>query len=96
MLHLIFQSPVDRAILERIAAGDDVVFVENATLGLLRNGGLAATLIGLQAASRLFVLADDIAARGLSVEELVSGIDVIDYQALVALTIKNPVIQSWA
>ena len=46
--------------------------------------------------NRLYVLADDLEVRGIAVSELVTGIEVIDYAGLVALTVKNPVIQSWS
>lgn len=96
MLHLIFQSPVDLAILERIDSGDDVVFLESAVLRILQNGNLSETLMHLLTQNRLCVLVEDIEVRGIAANELVNGIDVIDYSELVKLTIKNPVIQSWS
>lgn len=96
MLHLIFQSPIDNAILERIDSGDDVVFLENAVLRILKKGSLCGVLMQLLTVNRLYVLADDIETRGIGTAELVSGIEVIDYAELVNLTVKNPVIQSWS
>ena len=95
MLHLIFQSPIETAILERIDSGDDVLFLENAVLRLLAKGTLYTTLTKLLNHNRLFVLANDIKVRGISASELVKGIEVIDYSEWVNLTIKNPLIQSW-
>jgi tRNA 2-thiouridine synthesizing protein B len=96
MLHLIFQSPIDIAILERIDSGDDVVFLENSVLRILKNGYLSDTLTQLLEQNSLYVLVDDIAVRGINADELVKGIEVIDYSELVGLTVKNPVIQSWS
>ena len=96
MLHLIFQSPIDIAILERIDSGDDVVFLENSVLRILQKGSLNDTLMRFLKRNRLCVLADDIEVRGIVADELVSGIEVIDYSELVKLTVKNPVIQSWS
>ena len=95
MLHLVFQSPIEIAILERIDSGDDVVFLENAVLRILKNGLLRDTLTQLLTVSRLYVLSDDIEVRGIMSDELIEDIEVIDYAGLVALTVKNPVIQSW-
>jgi len=95
MLHLIFQSPIDMAILERIDSGDDVVFLENSVMRILKNGCLSDTLMQLLKQNRLYVLADDIVVRGINADELVNGIEVIDYSELVKLTVKNLVIQSW-
>ncbi|MFZ2171568.1 MAG: sulfurtransferase complex subunit TusB [Methylococcaceae bacterium] len=96
MLHLIFQSPIDIAILERIDSGDDVVFLENSVLRILQKGSLSETLMQLLKQNRLCVLADDIVVRGIVADELVNGIEVIDYSELIRLTVKNPVIQSWS
>jgi tRNA 2-thiouridine synthesizing protein B len=96
MLHLIFQSPIDDAILERIDSGDDVVFLENSVLRILQEGSLSDTLSRLLNYNHLYVLADDIEVRGIGADELVNGIEVIDYSELVRLTVKNPVIQTWS
>jgi tRNA 2-thiouridine synthesizing protein B len=95
MLHLISQSPIDSALLARLCAGDDVVFLENALLRLLNTGELNSVLFELLNTQQLYVLADHLAVRGISVEELVQGISVIDYAQFVALTVKNSIIHSW-
>jgi len=95
MLHLIFQSPIDIAILERIDPGDDVMFLENSVLRILQKGSLSDALSQLLKQNRLCVFADDIGVRGIIADELAQGIEVIDYSELVRLTVKNPVIQSW-
>lgn len=95
MLHLISQSPIDKALLDRIDKGDDVVFVENAVLQILQKGHLSSLLTQLIKKNQLFVLADDILVRGITAKELVADIQVIDYSDLVDLTVKNKLIQSW-
>lgn len=95
MLHLVFQSPISEALLERVASGDDLVFMESAVLGLLQRGRLSKPLSRLLANNGLFVLTDDLASRGIAAEELVRGICVTDYSGLVALTVKHPVTHSW-
>ncbi|MFZ2450646.1 MAG: sulfurtransferase complex subunit TusB [Methylovulum miyakonense] len=96
MLHLVFHSPPDTAVLERLAAGDDVVFLDSAVLGLLKKSRWAGHLNALAASCQLFVLADDIKVRGIAEEELVAGLVVLDYAGLVALTVKNTTVQSWS
>lgn len=96
MLHLIFQSPIETAVLERTEAGDVLVFLENATLRILQNGTLADSLTGKLATHRLCVLAEDLVIRGISPDALIKGIEVIDYAGLVDLTVKHPLIQSWS
>ena len=95
MLHLVFQSPIETAVLERIDSGDVVVFLENAVLRVLQNSVISDTLTRQADRNRLCVLSDDIAIRGISPNELIEGLEVIDYAGLVELTVNNPVIQSW-
>lgn len=95
MLHLIFQSPIETAILERIDPDDVVVFLENAVLRVLQNSNINAVLKRQLSSNRLCVLADDIVIRGIAKDELIEEIEVIDYAGLVELTVNNVVIQSW-
>lgn len=95
MLHLIFQSPVEVAILERIEIGDAVVFIGDSVVVTLEQGMLAEKLAALAVSRALHVMADDIVMRGIAPDRLVSGIEMVDYSGLVALTIKHKVIQSW-
>ena len=95
MLHLIFTAPLQTATLQRIGADDSVLFLENAVLHLLKNSVKSAELTHLVAKNRLFVLLSDIESYGISVEELVQGIEVIDYSQWVSLTCQHHLIQSW-
>lgn len=95
MLHLIFQSPIDPVILDRMASGDVAVFLESAVLGVLQKGRVADVLSSKLNNNRLCVLSEDMAIRGILEPELVAGLEVIDYAGLVNLTIENPLIQSW-
>ncbi|MGZ5056002.1 MAG: sulfurtransferase complex subunit TusB [Methylobacter sp.] len=95
MLHLVFQSPIETAVLERIDSGDVVVFLENAVLRLLQNSVISGAVTQQLGKNRFCVLSDDIAIRGISPNELIEGLEVIDYAGLVELTVNNPVIQSW-
>jgi sulfur relay protein TusB/DsrH len=95
MLHLIFQAPVDIAILDRMDSGDVAVFLESAVLGVLQEGKLSGLLTDKLNSNRLYVLSEDMAVRGVLASELVTGLEVIDYPELVNLTVENPLIQSW-
>ncbi|MGZ8919321.1 MAG: sulfurtransferase complex subunit TusB [Methylobacter sp.] len=95
MLHLVFQSPIETAILERIDPEDVVVFLENSVLRVLQNSSISGVLKQQLSSNRLCVLSDDIAIRGIAKDELIEELEVIDYAELVELTVNNAVIQSW-
>lgn len=93
MLHLVFQS--SDAVLARIGDDDELIFLNNAVLALLKKGVHNSTLIQLLKTQTLYALAEDLQVRGIAPEELVTGICCIDYSTFVALTVKHLVIQSW-
>ena len=96
MLHLIFQSPLLPSTLQRIGNGDAVLFLENSVMQLLKQGANNSVLNAMLATNRLFVLLSDIETRGISADELVPGIAVIDYSGWVTLTTQYQRIQSWS
>jgi tRNA 2-thiouridine synthesizing protein B len=95
MLHLVFQAQADRAILDRISAGDVAVFLDSGVLGILQNGLIADALAEKLADSRFYALSEDMTIRGIATDELVVGIEAINYAELVRLTVENSLIQSW-
>ena len=96
MLHIVFQSLNDNPILERLGSDNDVIFFEKAIFCLLKKGKFSEMLIAqFQCGNRLYVFKDDIETAGISLDELIVGIIVIDYADWVDLTVQNPVIQSW-
>ena len=95
MLHLIFNSPVDPTILERMATGDVGLFLDNAVISLLKNGKLAGLLTQRSGEIRFYALQEDLDIRGISNDELVGSVEAINYQKFVQLTVDNTLIQSW-
>lgn len=95
MLHLIFQSPIEKATLARIDDGDAVVFLQDAVLTILAQNAAAGFLMEKLSAKQLYVLNDDLEVRGLEQDRLISAIEVIDTAGLVELTVANEVIKSW-
>ncbi len=96
MLHLVYQSPVEDSVIQRIESGDDVVFFENAIFRVNKKSLQSTELEQMLANNvHLYVLNDELVIRGVNTDELVLGIAVIDYPGLVALTEKNKIIRTW-
>lgn len=95
MLHIIAKSPIEPLMLDRIDAGDAVLFIRSAVLVLLSGNILRERLKTMSIQNQLFTLSPDLAARGISAGELLEGIRIIDYADFVELTIEHPVINSW-
>lgn len=96
MLHLIAENGLSRPVVDRIAAGDDVI---------LQAGAVWAAFSGHQDNPKLeellgrgcqvYAMQDVLAVGGITEQRLLQGIRVIDYPDFVELAVKNPVIQSW-
>ena len=96
MLHLVSQSSLPQEIVERIAAGDDVVLQQGAIWAVLSGHADNAKLLSIFALpAQIYVLREILELNGIDFSEVLAGVNIIDYQGLVELTVKNPVIQTW-
>ncbi|MDQ7090510.1 MAG: sulfurtransferase complex subunit TusB [Methylococcales bacterium] len=93
--NLIYQSPLETATLQRISAGDSILFMENAVLRLLKSSRHTTELKTMTLNKALFVLKEEIEIRGICPDDLISGIEIIDYPDFVQLTLKHPLIHTW-
>ena len=95
MLHLVNKSPYSVRNLETassIMKGDDsLLLIEDGVYGAVKKGKAASMLSGLKVA----VLGPDLAARGITEDKLIDGIEVIDYAGFVDLVAANDKVQSW-
>ncbi len=96
MLHLVSLSPLRQEIVERIAAGDDVVLQQGTVWAALRGHADNAKLLQLLAQStQVYVLKEILEVNGIVSSQVLAGVNIIDYPGLVGLTVKNPVIHTW-
>lgn len=96
MLHLIAENSLSQAVVERIAAGDDVVLQAGSVWAALaghRDSGKLGQLLAKPC--RVFAMRDMAQANGIEPERMLAGVVVIDYPELVELTVENPVIHTW-
>jgi tRNA 2-thiouridine synthesizing protein B len=95
MLHLVNKSPYDACSLNTASTimknGDHLLLIEDGVYGAMKNGKAAGLLKGL----KVSVLGPDLAARGITEEKLLDGIDVIDYGGFVDLVTATDKVQSW-
>ncbi len=96
MLHLIAESTLSQALVERISHGDDVVLQAGAVwaafLGHRDNAKLSKLL---SKGCNVYALCDVLAMNGISHQQLLAGVQPLEYAHLVELTVKNPVIHTW-
>ena len=67
------------------------LLIEDGVYGAIKNGKAAALLAG----HTVSVLGPDLAARGITEDKLVDGVNVVDYAGFVDLVEANDKVQSW-
>lgn len=96
MLHVVNKSPYEHSSLNTavgfVRDGDNLLLIEDAVVGAMKGGTAESMLDGVK---NLSVLGPDLAARGISEDRLVDGVNVIDYAGFVDLVEANDKVQSW-
>ena len=44
---------------------------------------------------RIYVLEPDLLARGVSISNVIAGIEIVDYEGFVTLTVENDSVHAW-
>ncbi|WP_020397042.1 sulfurtransferase complex subunit TusB [Thiolinea disciformis] len=101
MLHIVNKSPFERNTLKsclgHALAGDSVLLIEDAVIGAVSGSSVVAELqqaINGNSIS-IYALGPDLTARGVKLERVLEGIQVVDYAGFVDLTVANEKTQSW-
>jgi len=94
MLHIVTHNQL-AVQFERIAKDDAVLFLADSIVSLHKKGQFADHFLIWTQAFDCYVLQADMLARGLLENELVLGLQVIDYSGFVDLTVAHKVIKTW-
>ncbi|CAL1241424.1 sulfurtransferase complex subunit TusB [Candidatus Methylocalor cossyra] len=98
-LHLVGHAPgTSRALeqcLARAAEGDAVLLMADGVYGAVAGSAWAEQLEAEGERLAVYVLAPDLAARGLDPSRLVAGVGTVDYRTFVSLAVAHHPIQSW-
>ncbi len=98
-LHLVNKSPFERnsldACLRLAAKGSAVLLFEDGVIGAMQNTKHSDAINTAMSDHKFYVLGPDIKARGLNDDNVIDGINVIDYDGFVDLTTEHKTVQSW-
>lgn len=99
MLHLVNKSPFERRTLEaclrRAAPGSAILLYEDAVYAALSGTSVADDVSKATNAFDIYVLGPDLAARGLADAAVIEGVQTVDYDGFVDLTVERRSVQSW-
>ncbi|VAW65355.1 tRNA 5-methylaminomethyl-2-thiouridine synthase subunit TusB [hydrothermal vent metagenome] len=98
-LHTVNKSPFERDSLSsciRLATkGCAILLIEDGIFGALAGTDHSSMVSGAMKDATFYVLGPDLAARGMSEDRIIDGIQVVDYSGFVDLTTKHDTCQSW-
>ena len=99
MLHTMNKSPFEKTSLDsclRFAQqGASILLLEDGVYAVMRGTAAEEKMIAAGNRHKIFVLGPDLKARGLAVENVIEGIEMVDYGGFVDLTVSHDTVQSW-
>ena len=99
MLHTVNKSPFETATLKSCLGhtrkGDAVLLIEDGVFGALKGTDASGDVWSRRVEVSFYVLGPDAAARGLTKDRMIDGINVIDYEGFVDLVAKHKTSQAW-
>ena len=99
MLHMVNKSPFERTALATCLRcankGDSVLLFEDGVIAARQMSAAQTGIEGALKELKLFVLGPDLEARGIAPEQVLDGIEIVDYGGFVDLVAENNPVQSW-
>ena len=99
MLHTVNKSPFEKSTLESclrvVCDGSSVLLIEDGVYGALAHARSAPTVKGAMACVKFYALGPDVKARGLAPDQLIEGIELVDYGGYVDLAVNHDNVQAW-
>ena len=99
MLHVVNKSPFEKNCLEscaRLSQSDScILLIEDGVYGALVDGEASEVVQTCLKDRSVCVLREDLQARGVQEDRIVSGVEVVDYAGFVRLAVQHDKVQSW-
>jgi tRNA 2-thiouridine synthesizing protein B len=99
MLHTVNKSPFERNSLDtclRLAKkGTAILLIEDGVIAAVKGTQQSAKIEGAMGDHAVYVLGPDVKARGLSEDNLIDGVKVVDYAGFVDLAEKYGTHNAW-
>ena len=99
MLHTVNKSPFEKTSLDsclRFAQeGSSILLIEDGVYAAMRGTKTEDKMVAAGNRHKIFVLGPDLEARGLAVENVIAGIETVDYGGFVDLAASHDNVQSW-
>ena len=98
-LHTVNKSPFERNALDtclRLAKqGSGILLLEDGVYGALKGTAAAEKMAKATGKHKVYVLGPDLAARGMQTDQLLDGVQVVDYAGFVDLAAEHDRVNAW-
>jgi tRNA 2-thiouridine synthesizing protein B len=98
-LHTVNKSPLDRNALEsavnHATKGSAILMIEDGIYGALKGTIKSSVVTDAMGDISFYVLGPDLKARGLTDNQIIDGVKVVDYNGFVDLVAEHETTQSW-
>jgi tRNA 2-thiouridine synthesizing protein B len=98
MLHTINKSPFMNTSLTsclRIAQdGNAILFIEDGVYAVLKGTEVSSAIEEATRKFKVYALSPDLAARGVQ-DRVIDGVELVDYDGFVDLTVEYPKVHAW-
>ena len=99
MLHTVNKSPFEKraldAALSHAKAGASVLMIEDGIYGALKGSAVTGKIEAALGNLQVYVLGPDLFARGMTEDQVIDGIKVVDYAGFVDLVTEHDKVQAW-
>ena len=99
MLHTVNKSPFERRTLDsalrHAVKGSGILLLEDGVYAAVNGTVVTDKVKAALSDHKVYVLGPDIQARGLTEENLIEGLEVVDYGGFVDLVVQHDKVQSW-
>ena len=99
MLHTVNKSPFERntfdSCISMAMSGSSVLLIEDGIFAALKGTSAANKVSKAMESLTFYVLGPDLKARGMTEDQVIDGIKVVDYEGFVDLTAEHDNVQSW-
>lgn len=98
-LHTVNKSPFERNALDsclRMARdGSGLLLLEDGVYAAVKGTSVEQSVGDAAGRMKVYVLGPDLQARGMDAGNVVDGVEVVDYEGFVDLTVSHDTVQAW-
>ena len=99
MLHTINKSPFENSTvsscISMCSKGSSILFIEDGVISVMKSTKFSEIIESTLKNFKVYALKPDLEARGLSLKNVIKGVEIVGYEEFVDLTTEHNSVQSW-